>query len=225
MAKQIYRYLVKNDYTDPTDQIADIYHEAKASGTLAELPDELKPYADQVFQLIDNIFSDAQLPKVGDGRKPKTNPLNANFDKKEFQELWARINRKAVYRVEFDSSELVRKCVSALDRQLRVTPLQYTIQEGKQNDGLTDEQLRTGEGFTVTANPDWAISFKAGSVRHIYFVAETKGTMSSMKLREIEKTKIECARKFFDEINQRFTEDRVKYDVVTDYGKLMELVA
>jgi len=66
---------------------------------------------------------------------------------------------------------------------------------------------------------------KAGSVRHIYFVAETKGTMSSMKLREIEKTKIECARKFFDESNQRFTEDRVKYDVVTDYGKLMELVA
>lgn len=36
-------------------------------------------------------------------------------------------------------------------------------------------------------NPDWAISFRAGSVRHIYFVAETKGTMSSMKLRQIEK--------------------------------------
>lgn len=54
-----------------------------------------------------------------------------------------------VNRVEFDSSELVRKCVSALDSQLRVTPLQYTIQEGKQNDGLTDDQLRTGDGFTV----------------------------------------------------------------------------
>lgn len=73
-------------------------------------------------------------------------------------------------------------------------------------------------------NPDWAISFKAGSVRHIYFVAETKGTMSSMRLREIEKTKIECARKFFDEISKRITKDRVKYDVVTDYGKLMDLV-
>jgi type III restriction enzyme len=375
MAKQIYRYLVKNDYTDDADQIAGTYHDAKAAGALAELPEELKPYADQVFQLIDSVFSDAQLPKVGDGRKPKTNPLNANFDKKEFQELWARINRKAVYRVEFDSSELVRKCVNALDSQLRVTPLQYTIQEGKQNDGLTDDQLRTGDGFTVTTttteqggsihslvkydlvgqvaesaqltrdtaatilgqtepavfgqfkmnpehfiteasriiaeqkaamvierlaydeveerydvdiftanqtgqdfsrasaklknhvydyaitdsdverefvkeldtstevvvyaklprgfliptpvgdyNPDWAISFRAGNVRHIYFVAETKGTMSSMKLREIEKTKIECARKFFDEINGRITEDRVKYDVVTDYGKLMELV-
>ena len=61
-------------------------------------------------------------------------------------------------------------------------------------------------------------------MRHIYFVAETKGTMSTMKLREIEKTKIECARKFFDEISKQVTADRVKYDVVTDYGKLMELV-
>ena len=73
-------------------------------------------------------------------------------------------------------------------------------------------------------NPDWAIPFKQGSVRHIYFVAETKGTMSSMKLREIEKTKIECARKFFAEINERIAKDKVKYDVVTDYGKLMDIV-
>lgn len=72
--------------------------------------------------------------------------------------------------------------------------------------------------------PDWAISFKTGSIRHIYFVAETKGTMSTMKLREIEKTKIECARKFFDEISTRVSANRVKYDVVTDYGKLMDLV-
>jgi type III restriction enzyme len=73
-------------------------------------------------------------------------------------------------------------------------------------------------------NPDWAISFKKRSVRHIYFVAETKGTMSSLKLREIEKTKIACARKFFDEISQRITEDRVKYDVVTSYEQLMDIV-
>lgn len=375
MAKQIYRYLVKNDYTDDADQIADAYHEAKASGTLAELPEALKPHTEQIFQLIDSVFSDAQLPKVDDGRKPKTNPLNANFERKEFQELWSRINRKAVYRVDFDSAELVSKCVSALDSNLRVTPLQYTVQAGVQQNDLTDDQLRSGDGFEVerttteygdsiysavkydlvgkiaenarltrdtaatilgqiqsavfgqfkqnpehfiseasriiaeqkaamvierlaydevderydvdifTANqtgqdfsrataklknhvydyaitdsdvernfvkeldtssevvvyaklprgfliptpvgdynPDWAISFRAGSVRHIYFVAETKGTMSSMKLREIEKTKIECARKFFDEISQRITEDRVKYDVVTDYAKLVDVV-
>ncbi len=103
LAKQIYRYLVKNDYTDDADQVASAYHEAKATGTLAKLPEDLKPYADQVFQLIESVFSDAQLPKIDDGRKPKTNPLNANFDKKEFQALWSRINQRAVYRVEFDS--------------------------------------------------------------------------------------------------------------------------
>ncbi len=375
MAKQIYRYLVKNDYTDDTDQVVDTYHEAKAQGALAELPADLKPFGDQIFALIDTVFSEGQLPKIEDGRKPKTNPLNANFDKKEFQALWQRINRKAVYRVDFDSDELVRKCVAALDKELRVTPLQYTVQKGIQQDALTDEQLRKGDGFKVeetateygdsihsrvrydllgkvsenahltrgtaasilqgiqaavfnqfrqnpehfiaeasrliteqkaamvierlaydevderydvdifTANqtgqdfsrateklknhvydyaitdsdverrfvneldtssevvvyaklprgfliptpvgdynPDWAISFQADNVKHIYFVAETKGTMSSMKLREIEKTKIECARKFFDEINLKVAQDKVKYDVVTDYAKLMDVV-
>ena len=73
-------------------------------------------------------------------------------------------------------------------------------------------------------NPDWAISFKEGSVKHIYFVAETKGSMSSMDLREIEKTKIKCARKFFDEMNRRFVPENVKYDVVDSFGKLMEVV-
>jgi len=61
-------------------------------------------------------------------------------------------------------------------------------------------------------------------VRHIYFVAETKGTMSSMKLREIEKTKIECARKFFSKISPETMQDRVKYDVVTDFGKLLDII-
>lgn len=73
-------------------------------------------------------------------------------------------------------------------------------------------------------NPDWAISFKEGSVKHVYFVAETKGSMSTMELRAIEETKIECARKFFEEINRRINPEHVKYDVVTSYGKLMEIV-
>jgi len=41
-----------------------------------------------------------------------------------------------------------------------------------------------------------------------------------MGLREIERSKIDCARKFFKTI----TSDQVKYDVVDTYGKLMQLV-
>jgi len=69
-------------------------------------------------------------------------------------------------------------------------------------------------------SPDWAIAFRSGRVKHVYFVAETKGSLSSMDLRKIEEAKINCARKFFGKI----TTDQVKYDVVNSYGKLMELV-
>ena len=376
MAKQIYRYLLKNDYTDDADQVAEAYHAAKAGGSLAALPPELVPHAEQIFGLIDSVFNESQLPDVSDDRKPKTNPLNSNFEKKAFKELWNRINRKAVYRVEFDSTELIRNSIRAMDKELRVTPLQYTIQKGEQVDQATYDQLKAGQGYEVretateeynasihsmvkydllgklaentqltrktiaemlggiqpakfkqfkqnpehfiaessrlineqkatiiierlgydgiaethdidifTAgqskqdftkaseklknhiydyvitgsnverefvkeldtsaevvvyaklprgfliptpvgdyNPDWAISFKEGSVRHIYFVAETKGSMSTMELRAIEHTKIECARKFFEEINRRIDPEHVKYDVVDSYGKLMEIV-
>ncbi len=375
MARQIYRYLIKNDYTNDSDEITQTYNEAKESDTLEALPEELQPYAEQVIKLIDSVLNPSSFGNLEDGRKPKTNPLNDNFEKKAFQELWQRINRKAVYRVEFDSSELVQKCISALDSELRVSPLTYVIEQGEQGDLLTDQELKDGDGFAkrrsetlsgksahshvkydllgnlaekvqltrktvaeiltsvqkatfdqfnsnpehfiseaarimqeqkATAvieqlqydevsdrydvdiftanqtrqdfskateklkkhvydycvvdskiersfveeldisdevvvyaklprgfqiptpvgsyNPDWAISFQKGSVRHIYFVAETKGSMSKMMLRPMEEKRIECARKFFDHISQSVQEDQVKYDMVNDYAKLMGVV-
>ena len=154
MAKQIYKYLLKNDYTDDNDSITVTYHEARKNGTLAELPAELKPYEAQVVALIDSVFSAAQLPDIGDGRKPKRNPLNANFDKQEFKALWNRINRKAAYSVHFDSDELVKKAVSTINDPadsvgLRVTPLQYVIVSGEQEDAVDRDQLERGKGFRV----------------------------------------------------------------------------
>lgn len=376
MATQIHRYLIKNDYIDDSDQITDVYYTAKADGTLAALHEDLVPYQDEVFGLIDSVYSDAALPRFEDGRKPKRNPLNDNFHKAEFQELWGRINRKAVYRVEFDTAELIQKCISALNRELRVTKLQYSVQTGIQSDQVTDEQLREGTGFSITRNetvkaasarssvkydllgkvseatdllrhtvaevlagiepaifdqyranpehfiseaarlikeqkaghlieqlvydpvderydadiftaaeigqdfsraterlknhvfdycvtdsavernfvgeldtsaevqvyaklprgfliptpvgdynPDWAIVFRAGSVKHIYFVAETKGSMSSLALRDIERSKIECARKFFRAFETSNPAPNVRYDIADSYTRLMEIVA
>jgi type III restriction enzyme len=377
LAKQIYKYLLKNDYTDDDDRVAAAYHEAKNAASLAPLPAELQPYAEQVFQLIDSVFSDKQLPQFDDDRRPKKNPLNDNFDKKEFKALWSRINRKAAYSVRFDSAELVGKAVAEMNQHLRVTPLQYTIQRGEQADITTHDDLKSGQGFVLKAtetesnrqhsvnsavrydlvgklaegtqltrrtvvdilkglnvavfaqfktnpehfiaearrlineqkatmivehlaydpveeryelniftdgqtkqdfsksgaklgrhiydyvltdsnterefvkvldtasevvvyaklprgfliptpvgdyNPDWAIAFKEGVVKHVYFVAETKGSMSSIELRKIEETKIACARKFFDQLNLKYAPENVKYDVVNSFDKLMELV-
>ena len=373
MAKQIYRYLLKNDYTDDNDMIVEAYHEAKREGELAELPEDLKPYTEEIHHLISGVFSAYQLPDIEDGRKAKENPLNANFDKKEFQQLWGKINRKAVYTVDFDSNELVEKCVSALNEKgsLKISPLQYVIESGAQTDTSTYDNIKDGSAFKVSNtstekynhsvkssvkydligqvsentqltrrtigsmlkginvavfglyktnpedfiakvselineqkattiiehlsydpldevydteiftaekpkedfskaipvnqhiydyvftdsnierefvreldtsaevvvyaklpkgfsiptpvgsyNPDWAISFKEGTVKHVYFIAETKGTMSSLQLKEIENVKIKCAKKFFNKI----TSDQVKYDVVNSYEKLMQVV-
>ena len=73
-------------------------------------------------------------------------------------------------------------------------------------------------------NPDWAIAFQEGSVKHVYFVAETKGSLESLQLKGVENAKIECARKFFASLNEKHNND-VKYDVVTDYAELMTLVS
>jgi len=370
MAKLIERYLVKNDYIDTSDQIAPAYHEAKREDTLSALPPELAPYSEAIFALIDTVFSADQLPEVEDDRRGQANPLNANFHKKEFQELWARINQKAAYTVHFDTDELVKNCVRALDKELKISPLQFTVIRGEQKDETSYDDLKTGDGFvaresstdflTTSAsssvkydligkvvdatqltrrtvglilaelradtfaqyktnpedfirhaariineqkatiivehlsydttseryntniftepkkvdlsqgfranrhvydyvftdsgnertfvgeldastevvvyaklpkaffiptpvgnyNPDWAIAFDQNKVKHVFFIAETKGDISTMELRKIEESKIDCARKFFAKI----TSEQVRYDVVDSYGRLMELV-
>ena len=68
--------------------------------------------------------------------------------------------------------------------------------------------------------PDWAISFKRGTVKHIYFVAETKGTMESMDLRPIEQAKIKCAKKLFNDIST----DDVVYEQVDSYQNLLSVM-
>jgi type III restriction enzyme len=376
MAEGIEFYLIQHGYIDRKKNITEKYHQAKEAGEVEALPDDLAPFADQILQLIDTVFNGSQLENMmGDGRKPKGNPRNKNFEKKEFQELWQRINRKAVYQVEFDSSDLVKRCTDALDRDLVVSPLQYVVTEGQLSDKLTEDELQKGSAFKQSSirseksssahslvsydligklaesadltrgtigkiltgmsaakfstfqanpeqfiseasriikeqkattviehltydatadrydtdifpatqsgtdltqavgklrnhiydyaevdsgverkfvedldtndeitvysklpqgfliptpvgdyNPDWAIAFKEGSVQHIYFVAETKGSQPSLKFRELEKEKIKCARKFFEKIAEIVPNDSVKYGVVSDFSELMTAV-
>jgi type III restriction enzyme len=69
-------------------------------------------------------------------------------------------------------------------------------------------------------NPDWAITFREGSVKHIYFVAETKGDTSDIQLREVERAKIECSRRHFSVISS----DTIKYSAVSSYVELLTKV-
>ena len=85
--------------------------------------------------------------------------------------------------------------------------------------------VKLPDGFYISTpvghyNPDWAIPFYEGTVKHIYFVAETKGSMNSMQLRLIEESKIHCAREHFKAISN----NEVVYDVVDSYKSLLDIV-
>ncbi|MFA0520009.1 hypothetical protein AB4501_23975, partial [Vibrio sp. 10N.222.55.E8] len=68
------------------------------------------------------------------------------------------------------------------------------------------------------------IAFQEGAVKHVYFIAETKGSMQSLQLKGAELAKIECAKKFFETVNEKFSENKVRYDVVDSYDSLKTLI-
>lgn len=85
--------------------------------------------------------------------------------------------------------------------------------------------VKLPKGFYISTpvgkyNPDWAIAFYEGKVKHIYFVTETKGSMSTMQLRKVEEAKIHCAREHFKAIST----NSVVYDVVDSYTTLLDKV-
>ena len=68
--------------------------------------------------------------------------------------------------------------------------------------------------------PDWAIAFNKGAAKHIFFIAETKGSLDSMELRGVEKAKIACAKKLF---NDASTSD-VRFGVISNYDELLNII-
>ena len=372
-AQEIYFHLRMNNYITKDGEVTETFRKACADETLLPLADELQPMSNSVMKLVQSIYDPSVLKgMIDDGSKTTTpdNKLNNNFMKKEFQELWRRINHKYAYTVSFDSEELIEKAVGAINKELEVTQLSYVVTRGEQKDNATLDDMKHGDmmrqkesateklktdivsnvrydllgkissatrltrktvatilskirplkfgmykanpeefirkvtrlimeqkatiivehisynrlegkfdsdiftqekhgtidrafegkksivdyvftdsegerefvgkidtakevavyaklpkGFHIPTpvgnySPDWAIAFQEGEVKHIYFVAETKGSMSSMDLREIEKGKIACAEKLFAQIST----SNVKYGKVDSFETLMDIV-
>ena len=371
-------YLIQNGYADMDRKITDKYRTDLANNTLVALPEQLQPMSEGVHKLIQAVFDESILKEmISDGHetKVKDNPLNDNFYKKEFQTLWDYINHKYAYTVSFDSAELIKKAIEAIDAKLFVSELQYTTSVGAQKSEMDQYELERGDSFktaktrtqtlkhaessrvkydligkiaegtiltrrTIAAilkgmnpqkvymfksnpeefiskviklineqkatmivdhisydqtsgtydndiftaekssqsfdkafrahkavqdyvftdgtaeqsverrfaqeldtaeevcvyaklpkgfaiptpvgnySPDWAIAFNKDTVKHIFFIAETKGTMESLNLRPIEQAKISCAKKLFSELSS----GNVVYHDVDSYQSLLEIM-
>ena len=144
-------YLLANGYADYIDRkITDKYRADLASGTLAPLPPQLAPMAEDVHKLVQAVFDESILKDMftdGHETKVKENPLNDNFYKKEFQTLWNYINHKYAYTVEFDSEELIKKATAHINDKLFVSQLQYTTSIGQQKSEMNEHEVERGDSF------------------------------------------------------------------------------
>ena len=150
-ANAIEFYLISNGYVDMKRKVTDKYRNEASSGTLAPLPEELKPMTDGIHILIQSVYDDSLLKDMfvdGHESKVKENPLNENFAKKEFQALWKQINHKYAYTVEFDSSELIEKSIDYINEKLFVSELQYTATIGRQKDKMDEYEVERGVSFS-----------------------------------------------------------------------------
>ena len=377
-AVQIYQYLLVNSYIDENENVTQEYRNDVRMNTLQPVSPALQPMQDGIHKLIQAIFDDrilAEMFEDGNRTPAPENPLNDRFYKDAFQTLWKAINHKYAYTVNFDSDELIRKSIDAIDANLYVSQLQYTVSVASQRKSIDADMMREGssfeaaktktntlkhaeisqikydlvgkiaegtvltrrtaaailkgikpntfamfqnnpeeflskvirlikeqkatmivdhitydtidgsydssiftaekhgktfeqafhatkaiqeyvftdgtaeqsverrfveqldnsqdvniyaklpKGFAIPTpvghySPDWAIVFHEGNIKHIYFVAETKGTMESLNLRPIEKAKIDCAKKLFSTLSNGL----VTYDHVDSYQQLMNKV-
>lgn len=368
-ADAIHAYLLINDYIDEKGNVTEVYKTDLKNGTLEPIKKaSIAPMEADIHKLVQSIFDESValdgMVEDGNQTEIKDNGLNkANFEKKEFQELWNQINHKYAYTVHYNSAELVKKVVDDINANLIVKKLSYTVHSGEQKDvnnfgdnqktasevvdvaamsqtkydlvgeiakGATlmrktvvailkridaskfamfksnpeefiskviktikeqkatmiveciryntiddtyDSTIFTNEKHSSTyeraipanksimeyvfpdsngerdfANalekatevcvyaklprsfqiptpvgnyaPDWAIAFEKDKVKHVFFVAETKGSMDSMMLRPVEKAKIECAKKLFNEASN----SNVRYAHVASYQDLLNAV-
>ena len=372
LGRAIHFDLIVNGYIDKTGALTDKYYDDKSSG-LIQVADEVADSSDAVIGIIDSIY-DAKSIQFENARSNNVE-LQLDEDKvsmPEFKALWNKINSKSVYVVDFDTDELVRNAISALDSKLRVSKIFYKVESGTMKQIKSKEELETSgsfvkesastygsknavssnvkydlvgklvdetgltrkaviqilqgietavfnqfkdnpeefiikaaslindekataiiehitydvldekydtnvftdptikgrlgtnamkankhlydhviydstneknfaseldinsdvavyvklpDGFYISTpvgryNPDWAIAFYEGTVKHIYFIAETKGSMNSMQLRLIEESKLHCAREHFKAISK----GDVVYDVVDSYKSLLDIV-
>lgn len=370
-AQAIYEDMISNGYIR-RGQLTDKYYEDKVNGEI-KVAEEVAESAAAVIGIIDSIYDErSAMPE--DARK---NNIELKVDERklampEFKALWDKINSKSVYIVDFETDELIKNAINALNSKLRVQKIFYKIESGSMESIKSKEALEKGKAMkknesatetrTITANksvkydligklvadtgltrkdivrimtriepavfkqyqynpeefilkstqlineqkataiiehityhalddrygtevfteptikgklnvnamkaqkhlydhivydstnehdfateldtnkavavyvklpngfyistpvgkynPDWAIAFYEGQVKHIYFIAETKGSMSTMQLRDIEKGKIHCAKEHFKAISS----DNVVYDVVDSYQSLLNIV-
>ena len=142
-ARKIYNQLIKRDYVDDDGKLTDTYFEERQAETL-NFDNQFNDIKEGIAQTLDNVFNPKAV-KIDDARKPKeANFQEEQFKKKQFQELWKRINVKTYYKVDFETTDLIHKSVDAIDKHLSVTEIRMVVEEGRMEEIRDKDSLEAG---------------------------------------------------------------------------------
>lgn len=144
--------LICNRYIDKKGTLTDKYYEDKANGEI-KTADEVAGFEHSVAKIIDSIYN----PKAMQPENARSNNVELHVDEeklnsKEFKALWSKINAKSVYVVDFDTEELVKNSIAALNSKLRVPKIYFKVESGSMNEIKSKEQLKSGSAFVKDNN-------------------------------------------------------------------------
>jgi type III restriction enzyme len=191
--------------------------------TVADILQNIEPAVFKMFATNPEEFIREAI-KLIDEQKASTIIEHITYDK--LNETW---NAEEIFVDATIGGEYGKNVIDAkkhiFDKLRYDSSIEKKLGEDLDTADMVELYVKLPSGFYINTpmgkyNPDWAISFREGSVKHIYFVAETKGDTSDLQLREVEKTKIECARRHFAVISS----ETVRYGTVTSYSELLTLV-
>jgi type III restriction enzyme len=127
-ANTLHRLLDRQGIIDLDDQITTEGRERIEMDDIP-IPDSLKPFKTQVVKLLKSVYTKDAF-KIEDGRKTQTIKPNKNFHKEAFKALWQKINTKSIYRVAYNTPELIKTCKTKLDAELKVGNRRYEVRTG-----------------------------------------------------------------------------------------------
>lgn len=163
LAAAIMYDLISNKYINKKGELTDTYYEDKKNGTV-KIAEEVGDSASSVIQILDSIYSDKTI--AIDNARNNNVELQVDADKlamPEFNALWKRINQKSVYTVTFDSEELIRNSVEALNAKLKIVPIQYQVEMGKMERIQSKEDLKNGIAFVKEVSDGYVATIQANA--------------------------------------------------------------
>ncbi len=147
-SKKLNKFLYKNDILDDEDKIT-VEGKVKIESNQVPLPENLEPFREDITKLLKSIYTGEGI-NIENDRNNVEVAVNSNFHKKEFQELWNRINIKSIYEVKFDSDKLIEDSKNRINKDLHIADRSYEVKEGVLEQ-TTKQKIDNKEAIQITS--------------------------------------------------------------------------